>query len=414
LGDSSGESMSSGAGSSAEEVFWERYRRLVLGAGVEEGVAVWYRRHVEGFIRFIKPRRLRQANVADVSQYLLKMHRREDTEAWQVRQADKALRLMYQEMLNEKWAEEWAVPLPLPMEEVAESVPSAELGKKAVFAEWGQWEGSLERMVKAMRYLHYSYRTEQTYVDWAVRFVRTVREREPSGVGTAEVKGFLEELAVGAKVSASTQNQALNALVFYFREGLQRQFGELGDFERAKRSRRLPVVLTREEVRRVLGRMEGQYLLMGQLLYGGGLRLMECARLRVKDVDFEKCLITVRDGKGAKDRVTMLPGSAVEPLQKHLKAVRQQHEADVAAGYGDVYLPAGLARKWPNAGREWAWHWVFPSERLSVDPRGGKVRRHHVSDAGIQAAIKAAVWAAEVHKAASCHSLRHSFATHLL
>jgi len=153
--DSSGESMSSEGSQSREEVFWERYRRVVLGAGVEAGSTVWYRRHVEGFIRFITPRRLRQANVADVSQYLLKLHRREDTEVWQVRQADLALRLMYQELLNEKWAEEWAVPLPMPMEEVAESVPSAELGKKAVFAEWGQWEGSLERMVKTMRYLHY-------------------------------------------------------------------------------------------------------------------------------------------------------------------------------------------------------------------------------------------------------------------
>jgi hypothetical protein len=212
---------------------------VVLRAGVEEGLAVWYRRHVEGFIRFIKPRRLREAKVADVSEYLLRMHRREDTETWQVRQADKALRLVYQELIKVEWAAEWAVPLPL--EELAESVPSAELGKKAVFAEWGLWEGSLERMVKAMRYLHYSYRTEQTYVEWAVRFVRTVREKEPAGVGAMEVKAFLEELAVGAKVSASTQNQALNALVFYFREGLQRQFGELGDFERAKRPRRLPV-----------------------------------------------------------------------------------------------------------------------------------------------------------------------------
>ena len=187
LEDSSWESMSSGGGSSREEAFWERYRRVVLRAGVEEGLAVWYRRHVEGFIRFIKPRRLREAKVADVSQYLLRMHRREDTEVWQVRQADLALRLMYQELLDVEWAAEWAVPLP--MEEVAESVPSAELGKKAVFAEWGLWEGSLERMVKAMRYLHYSYRTEQTYVEWAVRFVRTVREREPSGVGAVEVKG---------------------------------------------------------------------------------------------------------------------------------------------------------------------------------------------------------------------------------
>jgi integron integrase len=395
-----------------EEQFWERYKQVVVRTGVAEGVALWYRRHVEGFIRFLKPRRLREAQVVDVSGYLLRMHRQEDTEAWQVRQADKALRLLYQEVLKVDWAAEWAVPLPL--EEAAESVPSAELGTRTVFAEWGLWEGALVRMVKSLRYLHYSYRTEQTYVEWAVRFVRGLREREPTGVGAGEVKTFLERLAVEGKVSASTQNQALNALVFFFREGLQRAFGELGEFERAKRSRRLPVVLTREEVRRVLGRMEGQNLLMAQLLYGGGLRLMECARLRVKDVDFEQCVITVRDGKGAKDRVTMLPGSTAEPLQRHLKAVRRQHEADVEAGHGEVYLPAGLARKWPNAGSEWAWHWVFPSERLSVDPRTNKVRRHHVSETGIQTAIKAALWEAEVHKPASCHSLRHSFATHLL
>lgn len=402
----------SGVESGREAAFWERYRGVVLAAGVAEGVAVWYRRHVEGFIRFLKPRRLREATASDVGEYLLRMHRRPDTEVWQVRQADKALRMLYQAMVKTSWAAEWSVPLPL--EEVAESVPSAELGTKGVFEEYGEWGAGLEGMVKALRFLHYSYRTEQTYVGWAVRLVGSVREREPDEVGAAEVREFLEGLAVRGKVAASTQNQALNALVFYFREGLRRELGELGEFERAKGPRRLPVVLTRAEVRRVLGKMGGVYRLMALLMYGGGLRLMECVRLRVKDVDLEKHLITVRDGKGGKDRVTLLPASAVGSLKEHLAAVRRQHDADVQAGYGEVYLPAGLARKWPNAGKEWGWHWVFPSERLSVDPRGGKVRRHHVSESGIQSALKEAVRAAEVHKPASCHSLRHSFATQLL
>jgi integron integrase len=408
---SSGPSGSDGE-RSREEAFWERYRRVVRTARVEDGVAVWYRRHVEGFIRFLKPRRLREAEAADVAAFLLRMHRQEDRELWQVKQADKALRLLYQGLVQVEWAQEWSVPLPL--EEIGESVPSAELGKKAVFAGWGAWEKSLEAMVKSLRYLHYAYRTEQTYVEWAQRFVRSVREAEPSAVGTEEVKRFLEKLAVEGKVSASTQNQALNALLFFFRAGLGRQLGQLGEFERAKRSRKLPVVLSRQEIQRVLSKMQGCSRLMASLMYGAGLRLMECVRLRVKDVDFEQGILTVRDGKGAKDRVTMLPGSAVEPLRAHLQGVRRQHEEDLKAGHGEVYLPGGLARKWPNAGREWAWHWVFPSERLSVDPRGGKVRRHHVSETGIQAALKAALWAAEVHKQASCHSLRHSFATHLL
>jgi site-specific recombinase XerD len=241
LGASSGPSGSDGE-RSREEAFWERYRRVVRTARVEDGVAVWYRRHVEGFIRFLKPRRLREAEAADVSAFLLRMHRQEDTELWQVKQADKALRLLYQELVKVEWAEEWSVPLPL--EEIGESVPSAELGKKAVFAEWGAWEKSLEAMVKSLRYLHYAYRTEQTYVEWAERFVRSVREAEPSSVGTEEVKRFLEKLAVEGKVSASTQNQALNALLFFFRAGLGRQLGQLGEFERAKRSRKLPVVLS--------------------------------------------------------------------------------------------------------------------------------------------------------------------------
>jgi integron integrase len=395
-----------------EEAFWERYRARLLAGGVKEEFTVWYRRHVEGFVRFIQPHTLRQAQPADVSEFLFRLHRQPDTQAWHVQQADQALRVLYQEIVKTPWAREWAVPVPF--EELAESVPSAELGRKRIYEAWGPWEDSLVRLVKAFRYLHYSYRTEQTYVEWVERFVRTVREHEPSEVGAPDVREFLEGLAVRGKVSAATQNQALNAIVFYFREGLQRALGELGEFERAKAPRRLPVVLSKDEMRRVLGKLEAPYRLMALLMYGGGLRLMECVRLRVKDVDLERHVITVRDGKGAKDRTTLLPASAVEPLQAHLKTVRAQHERDVAAGNGEVYLPAGLARKWPRASQEWGWHWVFASDRLSVDPRGEKVRRHHVSETGIQTALKTALRAAEVHKPASCHSLRHSFATQLL
>jgi integron integrase len=385
-----------------------------MAAGVSEGLTVWYRRHVERFIRFLQPRRLREATPAHVGEFLLRVHRQPDTEPWQVQQADKALRLLYQGIVKPSWATEWSVPLPVAVNEVAEAVPSARLAQEAVFAEWGKWAAALERMVTTLRYLHYAYRTEQTYVEWAERFVRMVRDQEPEGVGALEVRQFLDRLAVQGKVSASTQNQALNALVFFFREGLQRALGELGDFERAKAPRRLPVVLSKGEIDRVLGQMQGAHRLMALLMYGGGLRLMECVRLRVKDVDFERRLITVRDGKGGKDRVTLLPASAVELLKQHLGTVQKEHDADLNAGHGEVYLPGGLARKWPNAGREWGWHWVFPSDRLSVDPRSGKVRRHHVSERGIQEALKAALRAAEVHKPASCHSLRHTFATRLL
>jgi len=399
-------------GVSREDAFWERYRQVVLDAGVKEGVDVWYRRYVERFIRFLRPRRLREAQPSDIAEFLLRIHRQADSECWQWRQADKALRLLYQQLVRTPWAAEWSVPLPL--EEVAESVPSADFGLGPLYQDWGAWGVPLERMVKALRFLHYSYRTEQSYMEWAERFVRTVREQEVGSVGGVEVKRFLEELATRGRVAASTQNQALNALVFFFREGMQVPLGELGEFERAKGPRRLPVVLTRAEVNRMLQRMDQPYQLMALLMYGGGLRLMECVRLRVKDVDLERHLITVREGKGAKDRVTLLPGRAVPLLKEHLVEVKRVHDADLAAGHGEVYLPAGLARKWPNAGKEWAWHWVFPSDRLSVDPRSGKVRRHHVSESGIQVSLKAALRAAEVHKPASCHSLRHTFATQLL
>jgi integron integrase len=229
-----------------------------------------------------------------------------------------------------------------------------------------------------------------------------------------EVRRFLDHLAVEGQVSASTQNQALNGLVFFFREGLKRSLEGLGAFERAKKPKRLPVVLTVAEVQRVWDQLEAVWALPIKLLYGSGLRLMECVRLRVKDVDFEQRQITVRLGKGGKDRITFLPDRVAGELKNHLQAVRQLFETDYAAGYGEVWLEESLARKYPQAPREWAWQWVFPAERLAVDPRSGKVRRHHVHPNSVQKAFKAALGRAGISKPASCHTLRHSFATHLL
>jgi integron integrase len=221
-------------------------------------------------------------------------------------------------------------------------------------------------------------------------------------------------LASERNVSASTQNQALSALLFLYQQVLERKLEFIGEVERATRPARLPVVLTREEVGSVLRQMTGDFRLMAELLYGSGLRLLECLRLRVKDVDFGYNQIVVRDGKGQKDRITMLPRKLRKPLGLHLERVKQLHQQDLARGHGAVYLPGALAQKYVNAKREWPWQYVFPAAKLSVDPRSGEVRRHHVLEKNLQNAVKAAVRASEIGKAASCHTLRHSFATHLL
>jgi integron integrase len=228
------------------------------------------------------------------------------------------------------------------------------------------------------------------------------------------VTAFLEDLAVRGNVAASTQNQALNALVFLYQQVLGRAPEQYGQFTRAKRPKRLQVVLDRGEVRRLLEGLDGTQHLMAALLYGTGMRLMECVRLRVQDVDFEYHQLAVRDGKGQKDRVVPLPQRLEAPLRAHLDRVRELHRSDLANGFGEVFLPGALARKSPKAPREWVWQYVFPSSRLSVDPRSGKTRRHHVHENGLQKAVKAAAQRAGIHKRVNCHCLRHSFATHLL
>jgi integron integrase len=272
----------------------------------------------------------------------------------------------------------------------------------------------LDQVRDRLRLKHYSIRTEQAYVDWIKRFIRFHDKRHPREMGGAEVEAYLTHLAVKNRVSASTQNQAKSALLFLYRIVLEQQLPWLDKVTQAKAPARLPVVLTVAEVQAVLKRLSGTHWLIASLLYGAGLRLMEAVRLRVKDVEFAQREVIVREGKGAKDRVTMLPESVIEPLKRHLTRVKELHQQDLAAGVGEVYLPFALAKKYPNAGREWGWQYVFPSAKLSVDPRSGVTRRHHVDEKGIQRAMKQAVRDARIAKPATPHSLRHSFATHLL
>ena len=272
----------------------------------------------------------------------------------------------------------------------------------------------LDRVRQAIRLRHYSRRTEKAYVGWIKRYIFFHSVRHPAQMGAAEITQFLSSLAVDAKVSASTQNQALSALLFLYREVLGQALPWLDDIVHAKASRRLPVVLTRDEVRRVLDHLTGTLRLMATLLYGAGLRLLDCARLRVKDVDCAANQILVRNSKGDKDRMTLLPLAAKSALARQLESVRAQHQADLQRGAGWVELPYALARKYPNAGRELAWQWVFPATRLYVDRETGQRRRHHLHESVLQRAVNAAVRRAGVTKPASCHTFRHCFATHLL
>lgn len=265
-----------------------------------------------------------------------------------------------------------------------------------------------------IRFKHYSLRTEQAYVDWIRRFTRFHGNRHPSHLGAVDVVRFLTHLASDCNVASSTQNQAQSALLFLYREVLARELPILAGVTRAKAPVRVPVVLTREEVSLVLGSLFGVHRLFGELLYGSGMRIMEGVRLRVKDVDLHRREILVRDGKGAKDRVTVLPGRLVGSLRSHLHDVAHLHRVDLRDGYGAVFLPAALERKYRAAAREWCWQYVFPADRRSVDPRSGLVFRHHMSDQSFQRAMREALRASDVAKPATPHTLRHSFATHLL
>jgi integron integrase len=272
----------------------------------------------------------------------------------------------------------------------------------------------LDQVRNALRTKHYSMKTEKAYVHWIRRYVLFHNKRHPKDMGEKEINEFLTHLAVKEKVSASTQNQALCAIIFLYKHVLNKEIGKLEELVWAKKSKRTPVVFAREEAKAVLDNLTDTNWIMAKLLYGAGLRLTECLQLRVKDIDFRYKQIVVRDAKGDKDRVTMLPEKTIEPLKKHLEKVKQQHEQDIKKGFGMVYLPDALERKYRNANKEWSWQYVFPATQISTDPRTKVRRRHHIYETVLQKAVKVAIQKAGITKQASCHTFRHSFATHLL
>jgi integron integrase len=272
----------------------------------------------------------------------------------------------------------------------------------------------LDQVREVARFKHLSLRTEEAYLHTIKRYILFHNKQHPSNMGPGEIRAYLSHLAADGHVTASTQNVALAALLFLYRDVLQIELPAIENIERARRPAKLPVVFTRNEVNALLRQLSGNQYLMASLLYGSGLRLMECLRLRVKDIDFEYQQLMVRAGKGGGDRVTILPRALEPALQRHLAMTKLLHEDDLANGYGSVYLPNALGRKYPSASKEWGWQYVFPAGTRSIDPRTGIVRRHHVSEDALQRAVKGAIKRAGITKPGSCHTLRHSFATHLL
>ena len=272
----------------------------------------------------------------------------------------------------------------------------------------------LEQVRQSLRVKHYSLRTEEAYLYWIRYFIRFHNKRHPREMSGKEVEAFLTHLAIDRKVSPSTQNQALSAILYLYKKVLEVDLPWLNNVVRAKRKKHIPVVFTRMEVKQLLAQFDGTYWLLFSLIYGAGLRISECARLRVKDVDFHSKQLIIRDSKGSKDRVTVFPEPFIEPLRNHLARIKDLHEQDLRNGYGKVYLPFALQRKYPNANQEWPWQYVFPSANFSTDPRTGEKRRHHIYEKSLHRVIKRAMRNAGIVKPASTHTLRHSFATHLL
>ncbi|MBI5100102.1 MAG: integron integrase [Nitrospirae bacterium] len=399
--------------------FWTKYFNCVLKSGIPESKSKWYASWVKQYTDFMKGKAFPECSLEDVQRFLTYLSGKDRIQDWQMEQAKEALLIVYRDIFCVSWSSQiTALNLKNPFSKRNHSVSTGEYAKFQ--DELPRLENNaahkniFDRLRTEMRFRHYSIRTEKTYEQWIRRFLQFNNMKSAEQIAAGDIKSYLNYLAEKRMVSASTQNQSLNALVFLYEQVLKREIGEIGDFTRAKRPKRLPVVLTRDEVNRLLNNLTGTYALMAGLLYGSGLRLMECIRLRIKDVDFEQKQILVREGKGQKDRVTMLPKSFLNPLREHIARVKELHEKDLSEGYGEVYIWPSLSRKYPNAAREWIWQYVFPADRLSVDPRTQKVRRHHIHETVLQRAVKRAAFKTGFTKRISCHTLRHSFATHLL
>jgi integron integrase len=382
----------------------------------------WYVRRVEGFLKARRPASLSQVTAEEIAGYLQEVSAQGQLADWQLRQLVDALQLLFVDLaqcpagkvVDWDWWKAGGRPLDNDHPTIARSQPpDAGLTEGPEFAHAAEKFPLLKTLARTIRAMQYSIRTEQSYVDWCHRFLTFCGETPTDRLGVDDVQRFLSHLAVERSVAAKTQNLAYNAVAFLFKHVLERPLENVR-FAHTRGQPRLPVVLTREEVRSLCEAMDGTFGLMARLMYGTGMRLMECIRLRVGDLDFGHRTIIVRNGKGGKDRIVPLPETLRATLESHLERVKALHERDLAAGAGSVYLPEALARKYPSAAREWIWQYCFPSSRLAQDPKSGEVRRHHLHESSLQSEIKAAGQRAGIPKRISSHVLRHSFATHLL
>jgi integron integrase len=379
-----------GAAAVSVEMGMQDFARYLLDRRLaNEKTAPFYVRWVRRYRDFFALGRKGESTEEGLAQFLAELEK--ECEDWQVRQAAEAVKIY------------------LFFQGRHQTHPA--VGR---FAPKGQWKDAAVQMRQIMRLKHLSLRTEDTYLGWVRRFYAFVGGVSPKELTGGQVKDFMTHLAVEERVSASTQNQAFNAILFLFRHVLEKDIENIGDAVRARKKRRLPVVLTREEVERLLAEMSGTSKLMAKLIYGCGLRLQECVRLRIQDVDFNRNAVSIKDGKGGKDRETVLPESLKADLGCHLENVRSLYDRDRKNDVAGVMLPGALERKYPNAGKEWIWYWFFPSRTLSVDPRKKIIRRHHSYPGNLRKQIKIAAKKAEIPKRVTVHTLRHSFATHLL
>ncbi len=417
-----------------QKSLWSQYQQSLQKRNVPQKKWRWMVRWVQNYISQANKIKTGKTNKNLYSKksllgYLQELGRKKSVEDWQFVQAIEALQIFFCDLLKPSWANEFdwdfwkqsakniSSEHPTLKREVPEN--SFQYEKKQKFTSissksvQNKNDDLFAKVRDEIRSRYYSIRTEETYLNWLKKFIIFHNQQDVAQMGEVEVKAFLEYLAVKRNVSPATQKQALNALIFVYREVLNRPL-ELGNFQRPRPKQNLPVILTRAEVHALLSKLTGVHELMAGLLYGTGMRLMECVRLRVQDINFGYRYIIVRSGKGDKDRRVPLPEKYYHKLQEHLCKVKEVHESDLSRGFGEVYLPHALDRKYPGMSKEWIWQYVFPSSRLSVDPRTGKVRRHHVHENSLQKAIKRAALKAGLSKRVSCHTLRHSFATHLL
>jgi integron integrase len=397
--------------------FWDSYRQAAIASGVPAKNAEGYLKWAEKFAVATKGKPIRERSVADIRKFLFELSIQRSIHSWQVHQAEEALVFLYEGFLKLDLGLNTVRPLvpwpgiSNPSLKAPQQFKDRALSKTEEKARYGEL---YSRFRSAMRVRHYSIRTERAYAQWIGRLLSFYKDKPAESIDTDDIQSYLNYLAEERKVAASTQNQALNAIVFFFKEVLKRDPGDFSDFVRAKQPLHVPEVLTRSEVERLLDAMSGVNQLMAGLLYGAGLRLMECIRLRVKDIDFDAGRLTIRDGKGRKDRITMLPERFQHLLKQQLEQAQDLYESDLKKNVAGAYVWPGLNRKYPNAAKEWIWQYVFSSSRLSVDPRSHTTRRHHVHASSLQKAVKNAAARAGLSKRVTCHTLRHSFATHLL